>query len=120
MSSFKKMKLIPFDDQDNITSQNSKIKMKTSEKCEDRLINIINSNLDAHTKLDILKKNFEESLEVYNSLPKEVNKTTKISRKILSPPTKKRKKNKLQITKKLIESNDEENPDIPWKTFGTY
>ena len=81
---------------------------------DERIINIIDSNLDGITKLEVLKKIFEDNVQVQKNLVKIRKEPIVISRKLLTPPSKKRKK-----PEKNIKNSKEkvEFIDIPWKKF---
>lgn len=120
MSLFKKMKLIPNDSPNNYTLSSEKSKHSNNQNDDERLINIINSNLDGHTKLEILKKIFDETLEVQPPIlnhSSEKKTPISISRKSLTPKTSKRKILQKK-PKKIVFSKKKDNfPDIPWKTL---
>lgn len=81
---------------------------------DERIINIIDSNLDGITKLEVLKKIFEDNVQVQKNLVKIRKEPIVISRKLLTPPSKKRKKPERNIknSKEKVEFID-----IPWKKF---
>ena len=81
---------------------------------DERIINIIDSNLEGITKLEVLKKIFEDNVQVQKNLVKIRKEPIVISRKLLNPPSKKRKK-----PEKNIKNSKEkvEFIDIPWKKF---
>ena len=81
---------------------------------DERIINIIDSNLDGITKLEVLKKIFEDNVQVQKNLVKLRKEPIVISRKLLFPPSKKRKKPERNIknSKEKVEFID-----IPWKKF---
>ena len=128
MSLFKKMKLVPHDHikagqekntelkTSNVISTQSEEKPAKSNYIsrDERIINIIDSNLDGITKLEVLKKIFEDNVQVQKNLVKLRKEPFVISRKLLTPPSKKRKKPERNIknSKEKVEFID-----IPWKKF---
>ena len=81
---------------------------------DERIINIIDSNLDGITKLEVLKKIFEDNVQVQKNLVKIRKEPIVISRKLLTPPSKKRKK----LERNIKNSKEKvEFIDIPWKKF---
>lgn len=128
MSLFKKMKLVPHDHikagqekntelkTTNVISPQSEEKPAKSNYVsrDERIINIIDSNLDGITKLEVLKKIFEDNVQVQKNLVKIRKEPIVISRKLLTPPSKKRKKPERNIknSKEKVEFID-----IPWKKF---
>ena len=122
MSLFKKMKLVPFESkpEKEVTSLRTDVtqSVHTSDNIvknsaiisrDERIINIIDSNLDSLTKLEILKKIFENNLQVQKEIVNQKRKPIVISRKLLTPKsnklTQRNKKKKLDFC------------DIPWKQF---
>ena len=128
MSLFKKMKLVPHEYKDvsaeisppksfNIDSSQStfeKPNNSTNISRDERIINIIDSNLDGITKLEVLKKIFEDNVQVKKHMTIKKKEPIVISQKLLTPPSKKRKKPQRASTnsKQKVEFID-----IPWKKF---
>ena len=126
MSLFKKMKLVPQDHikigqeentrqkTTNVISPQSEEKQSKSNfiSRDERIINIIDSNLDGITKLEVLKKIFEDNVQVQKHLINLKKEPIVISRKLLTPPSKKRKKPESTIknSKEKVEFIE-----IPWK-----
>ena len=122
------MKLVPHDHIKAGQEKNTELKTKnvispqSEEKPaksnyvsrDERIINIIDSNLDGITKLEVLKKIFEDNVQVQKNLVKIRKEPIVISRKLLTPPSKKRKKPERNIknSKEKVEFID-----IPWKKF---
>ena len=110
MSLFKKMKLIPF----NETNEEEIMKGEGNEKIEKhqndlsietRIANLVRSNLDEQTKIEIIKSLIKSP---------EINKQKQlvIGRKLMTPPSKKKR----QQIKDNLEQN-EMLKNIKWNQF---
>ena len=142
MSLFKKMKLVPMDTNDNLQSSSkltniSKLIKSSDENItkksaniakDERIIDIIDSNLDGKTKLEILKKIFEDNVEVQKEIFEKKNKPSVISQKLLTSPSSSlqrsnaasRQSLKQNQTRKSTKSHSKkkiEFSDIPWNQF---
>lgn len=97
MSSLKKMKLVPFGNDINPNEKvNTNPQVAVTE--EENLINVTNSNLDENLKKNLISDAEEISKNPENIKPK----PTITSRKLLTPPTKKKPKSS-KVKKDLFE-----------------
>lgn len=103
MSSFRKMKLVPIESGSKLTEMQQ---INNSEKLskEDEVMNIAKSNLDEKIKKNIIKSLYadeitNEKLEKFNKKEPKI-----VSRKLLTPPSKKRKSTKMKALADPFES----------------